>query len=405
MKKIFAFTLMIVLIMSIFPGNIFASDDNSSLGAWFEKLESFTNDLGSASSAKKHSGDAGFTASQLYEMTVPKVVEILTYDANGDELARGSGFFINDQGAVVTNFHVIEDSSSATVQNSADEIYDVLYVLGYDPVIDLAILATDISGNEYITISERGVETGDTIYTLGSSLGLTGTFSDGLVSTASRIIDGVDNIQITAPISQGNSGGPLINIYGEAVGVNTWGYVDGQNINFAVNINELTKLDLSAPLTLPELYDLTAGSDDNSSAYVSSDPEIQAWYEDSDRQEVESNDSLEWADVLYNNHWMAGCVDGAEDFDCFSLKVAEPATVSAIMVPFYSDDTEYILMGLADDEMNIIAVAEPSETESGTAFNYLETEVDIPGTYYIMMCIHDEYPYDSPAYYQINAEW
>ncbi len=103
----------------------------------------------------------------------------------------------------------------------------------------------------------RGVITGETVYAVGSSKGLTGTLSDGLVSTASRIVDDVDCIQITAAISSGNSGGPLINIYGEVIGSNTMSLASGQNLNFAVNITELQAVETTNAMTMAEFYDET----------------------------------------------------------------------------------------------------------------------------------------------------
>lgn len=98
-----------------------------------------------------------------------------------------------------------------------DKSFTVENVKGYDEKIELAVIETKASKTTPVTFAVDKPKTGETVYTLGSSKGLTGTFSDGIVSTASRIDGGVEYIQITAPISSGNSGGPLVNVCGEKV--------------------------------------------------------------------------------------------------------------------------------------------------------------------------------------------
>lgn len=102
---------------------------------------------------------------------------------------------------------VMYDDKSFTVEN----------VKGYDEKIELAVIETKASKTTPVTFAVDKPKTGETVYTLGSSKGLTGTFSDGIVSTASHIDGGVEYIQIAAPISSGNSGGPLVNVCGEKV--------------------------------------------------------------------------------------------------------------------------------------------------------------------------------------------
>lgn len=80
-----------------------------------------------------------------------------------------------------------------------------------------------------------------------------------MVSSVSRKIDDVDYIQVTAPMSPGNSGGPLLNKYGEVIGINTWQYTDGQNLNFSINIDEISNINTKNPLSMDEFYLLTEG--------------------------------------------------------------------------------------------------------------------------------------------------
>jgi hypothetical protein len=191
-------------------------------------------------------------AKDLYAKCGPATVEILATMSNGT--SQGSGFFV-DKGIVVTNFHVIDSAKAIEVTTYDKQKYNVTKILGYDKQIDLAILQIDTK-NDSLPIHQGDISIGETIYALGSPFGLTGTLTDGIISTASRIFDGVDCIQISASISHGNSGGPLLNAYGEVIGVNTFTYTDGQNINFAVNIKELQKINTNHPLTVTEFYDI-----------------------------------------------------------------------------------------------------------------------------------------------------
>jgi len=105
-----------------------------------------------------------------------------------------------------------------------------------------------------VVLCDKDHTVGSVVYALGNSKGMTSTFSDGMITYSNREVDGVRHIQHDAPISGGNSGGPLINIYGEVIGINTWTLLDSQNLNFAIHVSELEKLDYSTPMTVEEFY-------------------------------------------------------------------------------------------------------------------------------------------------------
>ncbi len=193
------------------------------------------------------------SSEEIYAKIAPSVVEIITYTRSGAELSLGSGFFVDDEGVVVTNHHVIEGAASATITTSDGLEYKVTTVLADDKDKDLAVLRTEASGYLYLETSSKDIVTGQTVYALGSSEGLTSTFSTGVVSNAMRVVDGVRYIQMTAPISHGNSGGPLVNTSGEVVGINTSTLEGAQNINFAIRVEELFSLDYSEEHSLEEV--------------------------------------------------------------------------------------------------------------------------------------------------------
>lgn len=197
---------------------------------------------------------ANYTATQIHDMTAASVGEVTTYDAGGNGLGLGSCFVYSSDGVVITNYHVIEGACYASVSVN-DATYDVIQVLAYDPDYDLAVLQLDASGLTPLPICTNTHPVGETVYAFGSSQGLTATFSQGIISYASRDVNGVQCVQHDAAISPGNSGGPLINRFGEVIGINTWYLSDSQNLNFAVSVAELSRLDFSNPMTLEQVYD------------------------------------------------------------------------------------------------------------------------------------------------------
>ena len=194
-----------------------------------------------------------YSATELYERNLNSVGEIITYDQNGKELALGTGFVTGSNGVIITNYHVIEDAYSAAITINGTR-YTVDQVLAYDKTIDVAVLKVLARNLPAVSLCKQNHNVGEAVYAFGSSKGLTATFSEGIITYSNRILDGVSYTQHDAPISSGNSGGPLINKYGEVIGINTWTVRDSQNLNFAINVAELDKLNYSNPMTMAELY-------------------------------------------------------------------------------------------------------------------------------------------------------
>ena len=343
------------------------------------------------------------SSEEIYSKISPAVAEITAYEPSGKYYSLGSGFFVDDEGRLVTNYHVIDGTDSGEVRLPDGSRCEIVSVLAYDKALDLALLQIDLSGNPFLTISERPVTTGEAIYALGSSQGLTSTFSSGIVSTASREIDGVSCIQITAPISEGNSGGPLVDPYGEVVGVNSMTLITGQNLNFAIDIHELEKLSSDRALTLAELYALEypAGQGDGKA-------EDEGFYAEADRAEEESNDLFLLADLLKNDAWVAGEISSASDADWFYLQLDAPGDVSFEVVPYYTDDMDYLLCGVLalteDEDVELLDALMPAHTGNYDSFTGT-VHFDAAGTYFLMLCVEDNYPFTDPSYYALRASW
>ena len=157
----------------------------------------------------------------------------------------GSGFIIDDAGIVVTNFHVIENAEEITVTLS-DETVFTAEVLGQDQKTDIAVLKID-PGNTELTAVPFGdsdsLRVGDWVLAIGNPFGLGGTVTAGIVSARGRDIGNGpydDFIQTDASINRGNSGGPLFNVEGEVIGINTaiFSQTGGSvGIGFAISSN------------------------------------------------------------------------------------------------------------------------------------------------------------------------
>ena len=199
---------------------------------------------------------AELSATEIYYMYCNSVVEIRAEAEGGG--STGSGFFCDKNGTVITNYHVIENYATAKVHLLNGEEYEVKSVKGYDIKKDIAVLETACTDSVPLQLNTDGAITGDKVYTIGSSLGMTSTLSEGIVSCALRQMYDQIYIQTTAPISPGNSGGPLFNAYGDVIGINTMTFAGGQNVNFAVPIEEALNVSVSDPTTLEKLFTRTA---------------------------------------------------------------------------------------------------------------------------------------------------
>ena len=187
-----------------------------------------------------------FSAEEIYRLASPATVEIRVETELGT--ATGTGFFSSADGKIITNFHVIENATSGAVYLNNGEKYVIQKLVGFDSYLDIAIIQIDYQPTTILEMRTDLLQTGETVYALGSSLGLADSFSEGIISANQREIGGQIFIQTTAPISHGNSGGPLIDKYGRVVGITTAGIESGQNLNLAVPISAVNKIYRSEPV-------------------------------------------------------------------------------------------------------------------------------------------------------------
>ena len=182
------------------------------------------------------------TAPQIAEKTLAATVYLEMQDSKGLPLGFGSGFFVRDN-LIATNYHVIEGAARGTAKLvSKFTTYTIEGVTATDKTNDLALLKVTAPGIKPLPLgNSTDVKIGETVYVAGNPKGLEGTFSNGIISSR-RDKNTKERLQMTAPISPGSSGGPVLNSKGEVIGVSFMTLVGGQNLNFAIPSRYLTEL-------------------------------------------------------------------------------------------------------------------------------------------------------------------
>lgn len=171
------------------------------------------------------------------------VVMLRCYDHESEEAAIGSGFIAFNDRTVITNYHVMEDAYTCEVITNQNATLSVESILAYSKSKDLAIVQlSESSGLQPLVFGRSdSVKIGASVTAIGSPLGIMNTVSTGILS-GNIEENSMDVLQFTAPISSGSSGGALFDDHGKVIGVTYASYVNGQNLNLAIPINEVTDL-------------------------------------------------------------------------------------------------------------------------------------------------------------------
>lgn len=171
---------------------------------------------------------------QIAKAALPSTVAITTFDRRGNPVKFGSGFIVAP-GLAATNLHVLQDAASGSIRT-----FGMAKPINFDKVVlvdrfwDLAVISIEGLTSEPLKLLTTSVpNVGDKLFVIGNPQGLEGTFTEGIVS-AVRDLSGGKLLQISAPISAGSSGGPVLNESGIVVGVAVASVTSGQNLNFAI---------------------------------------------------------------------------------------------------------------------------------------------------------------------------
>ena len=169
--------------------------------------------------------------SSIAKEILPGTVLIQTYDMSGRALGQGSGFFVSEKGDIVTCYHVLKGYSSANVTTLDKKEYRVKNITAINKTNDLIKISLSTTDHDFnsLKLNTTPFEVGQEIIVIGGPLGLENTVSNGIISA---IRD--NRTQITAPVSPGSSGGPVVNMKGEVIGIVAAQMKVGQNLNFAI---------------------------------------------------------------------------------------------------------------------------------------------------------------------------
>lgn len=206
----------------------------------------------------------GESLPELVRRIKPSAVAIETFNSRGEKLARGSGFFVAPN-QVVTNRHVIEGAYRAEIHLANGNVYPVRGVLAVDGEGDIALLQADVPPGLVtpLEVVRTTPQEGESVVVIGNPFGLEGSVSNGIVSAVRDIPNFGRIIQITAPISPGSSGSPVVNMQGQVIGIATLQVSEGQSLNFAIPSERIAQLH---PAQLASLAETVAGTRRNKRA-------------------------------------------------------------------------------------------------------------------------------------------
>ena len=234
--------------------------------------------IAAASYTNSHAETESIDLKALAKKARPAVMLLAVFDANGKEIATGTGFLVSSDGKLITNHHVIENAASAVAKAENGGMFPVEGVLADDPKNDLVLLKLKGKDLPFLTLGNSDkIEVGTRIAVIGSPLGLEGTLSEGIISAVRNLFGDQSWLQITAAISPGSSGSPVLNEKGQVIGVTTLLMRGGQSLNFAVPSETATSLleRAKSSTKLKPLVAAGAGSEDSESELWAS-PEMNA---------------------------------------------------------------------------------------------------------------------------------
>ncbi|MCW5554893.1 MAG: trypsin-like peptidase domain-containing protein [Verrucomicrobiae bacterium] len=219
-----------------------------------------SNEAASPSATVSEGAAAGALRSGLYHAGTRRLPERTVRDLVnqlGEAVVQvrtpgslGSGFFINEEGFLITNFHVIEGESQISIEvyhqrngQLERQSYKQVRIVAMNKFNDLALLKIDDQDAPRFKFvpfgSADGLAVGERVFAIGSPLGLERTVTEGILSTRTRQIAGSLYLQTTTQINPGNSGGPLFNLSGEVVGVTNMKITAGEGLGFAIPVESV----------------------------------------------------------------------------------------------------------------------------------------------------------------------
>jgi len=185
------------------------------------------------------------TAQDVFSKSEPSIV-LLNVTAKDGKNYVGSGFIAFKDGLAVTAWHVVHDAKAVTAKFADGQEFDVTGLVDKDEKRDIALVKIKVFGRTPLNLAAAPPPVGSKAFAIGAPESLSFSISDGLVSQI-RQVSGVNVYQFTSPISPGNSGGPVLNDTGQVIGVVSFQFTEGQNLNFAIPSTYVLALDPTLP--------------------------------------------------------------------------------------------------------------------------------------------------------------
>jgi len=370
-----------------------------------------------------------FSPEEIGNVLTQSLVQITAFDMNGNEKNRGTGFFF--PGGVLTSLDVMRGASSATLTVYDGGVYQVTGIRFYDEDMNICILACGKQNAPDLEPAKWGVEASEPVYAVGFG----GAVTQGAVVSASQFIGNYECVQTSAYIDSSVAGGPLVNAYGELLGMCCMNISeDGQN--YAVSASTLSVIDKSQLISIEDFRKAVGAPAGEGTQVVTGDSGEKV-YEKANFTETESNNSVAEATALQIGYWTAAYVnkegnayggeegalteDGREmsskdmiedSLDVFAFTIESEGTIEVIAQPAYDVDVAQLDPTLViNEEMEHLA------NDDGEAIGYFRSDeidgltcqaatADVkPGTYYIAVKLLDGWEQSIGCYYKIKVNF
>lgn len=328
-----------------------ARDDRAVRAAPAESADPTAPAAAAETSPKPAAAETALTPAKLFAKASPAVVMIMAGDGSMKWMSQGTGFFLSSDGLVATNFHVIRNATTASIQTTANQTLPVEGIVAADAKADLAILKVKTTGAPVLVLSDADPPpVGTQVYAIGNPEGLTNTLSEGLVSGVRKNFGGIAQVQTTAPISHGSSGGPLLTSDGRVIGVTASTGVEGQNLNFAVPASLVARLLRDRGEVRPLSTASRVPTDDTSALVQDTDSLRDAWNcinSGRSRDALVLLDSLREREASNPLYWFtAGCANSRlRNFETASIAFRKAIQLKPNYAAAYYELGESLIVG------------------------------------------------------------
>lgn len=349
-----------------------------------------------------------YTADELKYKLAESIVKINAYNKSDELLSTCPGFYA--YGNVFASMDSILGADHADIVLYDGGVYEVTGVRYYNGTMNVAVLTTTRQNAPELEAAKWGVEPNESAYALGPDSALT----EGIVVATGMVVNGFDCVQTTAAINSSNAGGPLVNAYGELLGLCVMD-ANGDGQNYAISAASMETMAQSETISLDDFR--AANNVVPEGTKVITGDAGEKLYDTADYIETEPNDTTAEATELHAGKKTAAYInlagngegDTADSVDIFSFTVEEKSNVEILICPHYKDDAQYIDgTWVTNSDLDHLRDSDGYDTgyimsydADGKSYQRGECEVEA-GTYYIVVKLTSDWSHDEGAYYTIT---